>query len=213
MLVPGFDEGIATPLRALAGQNIRTSAALTRLNPLNIRNPNAASDELAGSYTEWITKSSVAALPERPRFIFCATDLRFRTQWVIDGGLKRHGSDVVGYQQPLPDDWTVARAVAASSCFPGIFPPMRLEANAADFSGGGTYQGMDRDDLCRQLDITDGGVYDNLGLEPVWQDHAVVLVSDGSPSFGPTPDLGPVWPSIRPIVALLDRRPLSASAG
>jgi len=203
-LVPGFDEGIADPLRNLAGQNIRTAAALTRLNPLNIRNANAASDVLAESYADAITKRSIASLPERPRFVFCATDLRFRTQWVIDGGLKRHGSDLVGYQSPIPEEWTVARAVAASSCFPGVFPPMRIEADPADFKGG-SYRGLDRDELCRKLDITDGGVYDNLGLEPVWQDHAVVLVSDGSPSFGPTPDLGPVWPGIRPIVTLLEQ--------
>ncbi|CAN5873242.1 patatin-like phospholipase family protein [soil metagenome] len=202
--VPGFDDGIARPLRELAAQNIRTSAALTRINPLNIRNPNAASNALAGRYAEEITTLTIAELPERPRFVFCATDLRFRTQWVIDGGPKRHGSEVVGYQQPIPGDWTVARAVAASSCFPGVFPPMRLELNAGDFKGG-SYQDFDRVELCRQLDITDGGVYDNLGLEPVWQDHAVVLVSDGSPSFGPTPDLGPVWPSIRPIVTLLEQ--------
>ncbi len=28
------------------------------------------------------------------------------------------------------------------------------------------------------LRVTDGGVYDNLGLEPVWKSHRVVLVSD-----------------------------------
>jgi NTE family protein len=203
-LVPGFDTGIAKPLRDLAGTNIRTGAALTRLNPLNIRNPNAASTVLAERYAESITKCSVAELPDRPRFIFCATDLQFRTQWVIDSGLNRQGSDVAGYQHPVPDDWTVARAVAASSCFPAVFPPMRLDLEPESLQGG-SYTGMDRDDLCRDLELTDGGVFDNLGLEPVWQDHAVILASDGSPSFGPTPDLGPLWPSLRPIVTLLEQ--------
>jgi NTE family protein len=27
--------------------------------------------------------------------------------------------------------------------------------------------------------LSDGGVYDNMGLEPVWKSHATVLVSDG----------------------------------
>jgi NTE family protein len=203
-LVPGFDTGIAKPLCDLAGTNIRTGAALTRLNPLNIRNPNAASNVLAERYAEAITKRSIAELPDRPRFIFCATDLQFRTQWVIDSGLNRQGSDVAGYQHPVPDDWTVARAVAASSCFPGVFPPMQLDLEPASLTGG-TYDGIDRDDLCRDIELTDGGVFDNLGLEPVWQDHAVILASDGSPSFGPTPDLGPLWPSLRPIVTLLEQ--------
>ncbi len=202
--VPDFDHGIARPLQRLASRNVRTAAALTRLNPLNIRKPNASSEVLASEYASAFVDRPVSALPDRPRFVFCATDLRFRTQWVIDSGLNRHGSDVAGFQRPVPDDWTMARAVAASSCFPGVFPPMRLAFRPADLQGG-SYAGANRDELCREIDLTDGGVYDNLGLEPVWQDHAVVLVSDGSPSLGPTPDLGPVWPSLRPIVTLLEQ--------
>jgi NTE family protein len=33
------------------------------------------------------------------------------------------------------------------------------------------------------LRLTDGGVYDNMGLEPVWKDHQVILVSDGGATF------------------------------
>src|SRR4029079_9025646 len=31
--------------------------------------------------------------------------------------------------------------------------------------------------------LTDGGVYDNMGLEPAWKTHATVLVSDGGTPF------------------------------
>jgi len=34
-----------------------------------------------------------------------------------------------------------------------------------------------------RIALTDGGVYDNMGLEPAWKSHAVVLVSDGGTPF------------------------------
>jgi NTE family protein len=34
-----------------------------------------------------------------------------------------------------------------------------------------------------RIALTDGGVYDNMGLEPAWKTHAVVLVSDGGTPF------------------------------
>ncbi|MEO8362568.1 MAG: hypothetical protein ABI672_21255 [Vicinamibacteria bacterium] len=41
--------------------------------------------------------------------------------------------------------------------------------------------------------LSDGGVYDNLGVEPVWKSHAVVLVSDGSGIFQGETDQGVIW--------------------
>jgi NTE family protein len=52
--------------------------------------------------------------------------------------------------------------------------------------------GAKRTKLIGTLRLTDGGVYDNMALEPVWKDHAVLLVSDGGATFdaqGPAP----VW--------------------
>ena len=45
--------------------------------------------------------------------------------------------------------------------------------------------------MLRDLRLTDGGLYDNLGLEPVWKDHEWVLVSDGGASFDVEADRGP----------------------
>ena len=67
---------------------------------------------------------------------------------------------------------------------------MRLHpANLVD----GAYDKIDRDALGAQIRLSDGGVYDNLGLEPVWKDHAVVLVSDGGGVFEPERDAGLGW--------------------
>ncbi len=202
--IPGFDEGIAQPLRRLASTNIRTQAALTRLNPLNVRNPNAASENLESSYAEWITASTIAAIPASPGFVFCATDLTYRCGWTVNTGRQLIGNDTSGYFRPVDQNWTIARAVAASSCFPGVFPPMRVDVRDTVVSGRSVKR-TSSEEKPETIDVTDGGVFDNLGLEPVWQDHAVILVSDATPSFGTSPDLGPIWPGIRPIVALLEQ--------
>ena len=61
----------------------------------------------------------------------------------------------------------------------------------------GKYAGPDRERLVRSIDLADGGIYDNLGIEPVWRDHAVVLVSDAAPSLSVDPPMRPVWSALR----------------
>ena len=68
-------------------------------------------------------------------------------------------------------------AVAASSAFPPFLSPARL--NMPD----GT-----------RFTLTDGGVYDNLGLEPVVKNCATIYVSDGGGSF-PIQASNPSMPS------------------
>jgi NTE family protein len=200
--VAGFDEGVAAPMRAFAATDVRTGAALARLHPRNWLTPGAQSEALAASYALGPAPGKVADLPEKPRFVFLASDMRFRDQWVFDTGLRRVGSARAGYG-PL-GDWTLARAVAASSCVPGAFDVVRTEQNPSALTGG-SYREADRNELVRKIDLSDGGMYDNLGLEPVWQDHAVVLVSDAAPSFKPKPNVGWLWNALRQGVILLEQ--------
>jgi NTE family protein len=70
---------------------------------------------------------------------------------------------------------------------------------------GGSYREHDRASLVSNLELVDGGLYDNLALEPVWRDHETVLVSDAAPSFIPLPPLGRLWRSLRLAVLLLEQ--------
>jgi NTE family protein len=178
---PAWEEGVAGPMRAFAGRNIRTKAILSRFRPLNWLRRNVSSEALAAEYAAGPAPGLLADLRDHPRFVLCATDLNFRTQWVFDSGKRRVGDEETGFGGV--QDWTLARAVAASSCLPIAFPAMRVG----------------------EVELSDGGVYDNLGLEPVWRDHAVVLVSTGAPSFPPKPRLGPLWASLRYSVTLLEQ--------
>ncbi len=203
-MIPGFEEGVAGPIRELSGTNIRTRAALSRFKPRNWGKGNVAIEALADEYVQSITDRAITELPSHPRFLFCATDLSFRQQWTVDAGRNKVGSNAVGYVCPVPDRWSVARAVAASSCFPVIFGPAGLALNPDDYMDG-QYQGADRPELLKHMALSDGGVYDNLAVEPVWRDHAVVLVSDAGPSYRPNPDFGPVWRILRYIVTLIEQ--------
>jgi NTE family protein len=189
-------------MRAFAAKDIRTGAALARLHPRNWLTPGAQSDALAAAYAQGPAPGKVADLPGKPRFVFLASDMRFRDQWVFDTGLRRVGSSSTGFG-PL-GDWTLAHAVAASSCVPGAFGIVRAVQAPATLTGG-SYQEPDRDELVREFDLSDGGLFDNLGLEPVWRDHEIVLVSDAAPTFKPRPRVGWVWSALRHAVILFEQ--------
>jgi NTE family protein len=183
--VPRFEQEFAKPLRRFTQQNIRTRAVLRRLLPNHWFDRNAASDALTSRYADGPAPGTLGELPERPRFLFCATDITNRTQWVFDSGRRVMGRN--GATWPAAD-WPLARAAAASSCLPGAFTAMKVELDG------------------ESVELTDGGIYDNLGLEPVWRDHAVVLVSDAAPSFTPDPDmLAAIWRGLRYAVTLLEQ--------
>lgn len=200
--VEGFDAGVAGPMREFAGKDVRTGAALARLKPRNWFTPGAQSEALAAAYEQGPAPGKLDDLADSPRFVFLASDMRFRDQWVFDTGLRRVGSRSAGYG-PL-GKWTLSQAVAASSCVPGAFSVVHAEQDPSSLAGG-TYSEPDRNELVRKIDLSDGGMFDNLGVEPVWQNHAVVLVSDAAPSFKPEPDVGWLWSALRQGVILLEQ--------
>jgi NTE family protein len=200
--VGGFEEGVAEPMRAFVAKDIRTGAALARLHPRNWLTPGAQSEALAAAYALGPAPGKLADLPRTPRFVFLASDMRFRDQWIFDTGVRRVGSSAAGYA-PLGER-TLAEAVAASSCVPGAFGVVHTRWGPSELAGG-SYAEPDRDRLVREIDLSDGGMFDNLGLEPVWRDHRTVLVSDAAPSFKPDPDVGWLWSALRQGVILLEQ--------
>lgn len=197
--VAGFDEGVVRPMEELSAQDIRTHEVLRVLDPRTWGRRNVQIDALADRLEQGPARRRLADLPDRPRFLFCATDACFRGQWTFDTRAKRIGGDQAG--SAAAGSWTIARAAAASACLPGVFGPMRV----SDTLEGGSYDQPDRASLLRRIDLIDGGIYDNLGLEPVWRDHEAILVSDASPSFKPEPRIGKLWGQLRVAVTLLEQ--------
>jgi NTE family protein len=183
--VPDWESRVAAPFRQFTSTNIRTPALVASLLPWKMR-----AGTLAGQYAKRLTGLKLAELPDTPRFVFCATDLAFGTNWVFE---KDRIGDYEAGHGPPPPEYAVALAAGASSCFPPVFKPLRLHLDPVRLTGGRFPRGAERDERMRGLALSDGGVYDNLGLEPVWKDHATVLSSDGGAMFGTGSDTGLVW--------------------
>lgn len=96
--------------------------------------------------------------PGRPRWIAIATELR-------TGSAFYFGSKVVGswrFGRAQTAAFSVADAVAASAAFPLLLPALD-ETLAFDQPDGAK--------RIERVSLTDGGVYDNLGLAPLWPDR------------------------------------------
>jgi NTE family protein len=181
---------VGTPLRDFTRKDVRTGAFLERLRPWNLWKSQATVDALTARYEQGVTRLRLAALPVQPEFLFLATDMAYGVSWVFSRGWM--GDYQVGYMEP-PADFTVARAVAASACFPPLMGPMRLRLDPEALKGGSAAHDAARAECLSDLRLTDGGSYDNMGLEPVWKNHAVVLVSDAGGLFTSQSDRGLVW--------------------
>lgn len=172
-----WEATVAKPFRDFARTDIRTpSLILGLLDPTG----NAAK-HLARRYDAHITRGrKLRDIPQKPAFVFCASDLSFGVAWY-------YGRDQVGDYQvgmmPTPPDLPLAEAVAASSCFPPVYAPHNPRITPEMVRGGKARKREDFDKLVRGLRLTDGGLYDNMGLEPVWKDSLMLLASDGGAPF------------------------------
>lgn len=204
--IADWDARIAQPLRTFTSRDIRTGAVLNRLLPWNWFKESTGVEALAARYEQNLTSIKLRDLPDKPNFILCATDMAFGDAWVFEK--TRMGAYQPGYIKPPPPDWPLARAVAASSCFPPVFNPLPVSFPPEKYVDGKAPPGPVRDAAIADLRLTDGGNYDNLGLEPVWKDHAVVLVSDGGALFDFEGDKNLLWRIAR-YTAIIENQAIS----
>ena len=184
--IADFQNAASNPVRLFCSMDIRKWLALEAVVP-GLHN----SSGLAKEYDKHLTNGKLLKdIPTKPIHIFCSTDLAFGVNWMF----KRDqcGDYEAGFQN-TPPDWSVATAVAASSCFPPVFKPLNLNLDPAKLSGGKVPASAQRDKTVREIAFSDGGVYDNLGLEPIWKDHEIVLSSDGGALFSIGGDTGLAW--------------------
>jgi NTE family protein len=89
----------------------------------------------------------------------------------------------------------LATAVAASSAFPPVLSPLKLDLDPSDFAAdpSETAPVLGRPEFRDQVLLTDGGVYDNLGLETAWKRYRTVLISDGGGKMPPDAEPATDW--------------------
>lgn len=165
--VAGFERLVVEPIRALASTTIdRMSIIIGTLMPGGI------SDYVSEAYSKHLFGDKILQdFPDEPRFIINATNLETGSLFRFS---KRHNSDW-RLGQIFNPETKVADAVAASSAFPPLLSPFILKVAPEDFA-----KRKDMDEVfATDISLTDGGVYDNLGLETIWKRCATVFVSDG----------------------------------
>jgi len=100
----------------------------------------------------------------------------------------------------------IAEAVAASSAFPPVLSPAEFHFKADEFAPN-SGKDLQRPPFTTRMFLTDGGVYDNLGLETLWKRYKTILVSDGGGRLQPEEKPARNWAghSMR-IVSVVDRQ-------
>jgi len=128
-------------------------------------------------------------LPGRPRFVINATNLATGVSFRFS---KPYAGD---YRIGLLRDpaFPLALAVTASSAFPPFLSPVVIKADPATFQRVEGADLYDEEAYRRRLLLTDGGAYDNLGLETVWNRYDTVLASDAGAPFSLDVDPESAW--------------------
>jgi NTE family protein len=181
-----FEAEIAAPVRRLANRTLDVRAVL-----LGLLVPGTTINErLAASYRRALFgKATLRDLPEQPQFVFNATSLQSGDLWRFSSASL---ADWRVGEVPHPET-RLATAVAASSAFPPVLSPAVLDLPAGVMEPGSDPELQEAPYTTRAV-LTDGGVYDNLGLETVWKKLDTVLVSDGGGHMLDEPRPKRLWP-------------------
>lgn len=171
-----FRSQIADPIQEFCSRKIAVPSAIGGiLNPFK-----SIGDEMAEAYESLYGEATLQDLPDNdgPLFMLYATSLQTgRSVRMCRGYL----ADYMVGMLPRPKI-ALARAVAASSAFPPVLSPQVIDTDPNQWvtTEGATLTG---DEWRAELILTDGGVYDNMGLEAAWDRFEIVLVSDAGAPF------------------------------
>jgi NTE family protein len=164
-----FQREVVQPLRAMARITIDERSILS-----GVLLPGTIGQYISAAYDRHLfNQRTLQDLPIEPRFIINATNLetgslfRFSRREIRDWRIGRIPSPSL----------RLADAVAASSAFPPVLSPFVLEVAPDDFDPPTGDEIVD-DDFRSEISLSDGGVYDNLGLQQIWGRCRTVLVSD-----------------------------------
>lgn len=183
-MATNFGELVVSPLRAFAGQTIDIGAILRGLLL-----PGSISDRIADSYRRHLFGDlTLQDLPDQPQFVFNATNLQSSVLFRLS---KPYLWD---YRVGELEEPTVplAVAVAASSAFPPFLSPVTIRFPAGAFKPG-SGDDLQQPAYTERVMLSDGGVYDNLGLETAWKGFRTILISDGGGHIADTPSPARDW--------------------
>jgi NTE family protein len=126
--------------------------------------------------------------PDSPRFVINATNLQSGALW--------------RFSKPFTRDWrvgeiknptdSIASVVGASSAFPPFLSPARFKYDESQYTPG-SGSGLQKPPYTTRPALSDGGVYDNMGLETVFKNFQTVIVSNAGGGFKPKSKIVGDW--------------------
>lgn len=188
----------------LCGSSLQRAAAQQLLNPLNWRFAFSRANLLALALRKhWGVKAKLTDLPSMPEWSINGTTaetgrrFRFKPESIGDYQL--------GYAHP--GEFPLANALAVSAAFPVGFGPLTLAASQFAWKKRPSWDSAPESAQpvnigFQRLHLYDGGVYDNLGLEPFFDagngvpkhNGLFILVSDAGAPLANRFSHGPLSP-------------------
>ncbi len=195
-VAPSFRQAIAGPIHGIAGETVDLSAGIRGLVL-----PGSVADKVAAAYSRHLFGDfTLQQLPDQPRFVFNATNLQSGVLWRFS---KPYMWDYRVGKIEAPTE-RLAVAVAASSAFPPFLSPLKLKLKQSDYVPN-TGRDMQQPKFMERPVLTDGGVYDNLGLETAWKRYTTILISDGGGHFSGKAEIPSDWPrQLQRVLGVID---------
>lgn len=175
-LLERFRDLVVKPIEDFASQttvSIWSAAWAALVSTVSKRVARAYGRELFGT-------STLQDLPDFPRFVINATNLQSGALW--------------RFSKPFTRDWrvgeiknptdSIASVVGASSAFPPFLSPARFKYDESQYTPG-SGNGLQKPPYTTRPALSDGGVYDNLGLETVFKNFQTVIVSNAGGKYKP----------------------------
>ena len=166
----------------------------------------SGSDGLTKSLADNLYKSkTLQDFPDpatAPRFVINATNLQLNSLWRFSRTV------AADYRVGMIDNPTfkVAKIVAASAGFPPFFTPVKLDISdcVVKAAPGATHNMAPFNE---NLELGDGGIYDNMGLETIWKRYRTLLVSNAGDPFKELADPPNDWFSqFRRTISMIHRQ-------
>ena len=170
---------IAEPLQEFCSQSLDILAGISGLFlPFS-----TIGNKVAKRYSKRLfgtkTLQDIPAIGKGPEFIFYATSLQ------TGASVRFSRASIADYKVgELPDpQLPLATVVGASSAFPPFFSPVVIKCDPEKWKKTEFAYLFDNIELRQKLVLGDGGIYDNMGLEAVWNDgfETVFVCDAGAP--------------------------------
>lgn len=183
-LLERFRELVVAPIESFASQttvSIWSAAWAAVVSTVNKSIARVYRRHLYGNKT-------LQDLPDSPRFVINATNLQSGALW--------------RFSKPFTRDWrvgeiknptdSIASVVGASSAFPPFLSPARFKYDESQYTPN-SGNGLQKPPYTTRPALSDGGVYDNMGLETVFKNFQTVIVSNAGGKFKPREKVAGDW--------------------